>query len=409
MKKFRTRNLGELFARCDAWLDRGFNRITARFANTPRNESAEEGGATAAIEEVSEKASEEALESFIFLTPETPPEPVIPDEFDYRVFEEDEKRRAEEYEKNPLADPLLRFFLSQPQFWEPINAKFVRTRDSFFAFVEGIEPPNTYLKTPHTACRQGDMSALEDYLEHHFTSPDNGCFETHEPMLCLRKSIEMNTILAELNTPDNHGFTPLHYACILRHSEIVAFLLRLGVDTSRRHKNFHLTPLETAIQYGFGEIVTLFLSHDKEHGTTHASHRDPFGVTPLMYAVIQEQRNIVRLFCAFDQQTRDTTTKAIPSIQIPQGSTALHIAIRLRSLPMIRILTDKRNSYDIAPMMRDGEHMDCMALARMFMPKVAGLVEALIKEATPAPNREIILYEYQLIHRMRTHERQISA
>jgi ankyrin repeat protein len=65
-----------------------------------------------------------------------------------------------------------------------------------------------------------------------------------------------------INTQDNLGYTPLHYAIANRRSpETVKFLLTLGADCTIKN-NEHCTPLMIAVQNGFTEyLVPLLLDH----------------------------------------------------------------------------------------------------------------------------------------------------
>ena len=71
----------------------------------------------------------------------------------------------------------------------------------------------------------------------------------------------------DMNAPDEFGSTPLHYACIRAHVDVVKLLLESGAQPSLYHKNDHRgdIPIDRAINDGRFDTVKLLLSyHEKD-------------------------------------------------------------------------------------------------------------------------------------------------
>jgi len=85
------------------------------------------------------------------------------------------------------------------------------------------------------------------------------------------------------------GFTPLHFAVLKGHREVVEVLLLMGADANAVD-NKGVTPLWNAAQDGHKEIVELLLAHG-----AHADGGSVAGRAPLHMAARQGHRQIVEL------------------------------------------------------------------------------------------------------------------
>ena len=94
---------------------------------------------------------------------------------------------------------------------------------------------------------------------------------------------------ADLNLPDDAGFTPLHLAAASCHTNVVMLLLNKGADVDSRAKDGS-TPLHLAAQEGCVDVVTLLLSKGAK-----INARDNQGRTPLRRAEQWHQDDIVQL------------------------------------------------------------------------------------------------------------------
>ena len=94
---------------------------------------------------------------------------------------------------------------------------------------------------------------------------------------------------ASLEARDHHHLTPLHWACIGGHLELVTVLLKSGADVSAVNKQ-NRTPLHDACIRNHSEVVKLLLSYRADLEAT-----DKDGDTPLNCAVLGGHVSLVEL------------------------------------------------------------------------------------------------------------------
>ena len=95
--------------------------------------------------------------------------------------------------------------------------------------------------------------------------------------------------LAEVDSRDNSGWTPLHYASYYGHLEVARVLVDHGADINTRQL-YHYTPVHLSAETGYLGIVKLLLEHGADfHGPT--SH----GQTPYQLSLAYGHREIANL------------------------------------------------------------------------------------------------------------------
>ena len=139
---------------------------------------------------------------------------------------------------------------------------------------------------------------------------------------------------------NNYGNTPLHYACDCRHRDIVQYLLSTGkVDPLAKNNNDkipmyeQLPMLHLAAKHGWmDDIIDLITKYKCD-----TNCKDPYGLTPLHYAVINNHLEVVRYF--INEQHCDPMTRD------DNGNTPLHIACDCRRIDIVQYLlsTGKAN------------------------------------------------------------------
>jgi|GEM_PF-2098221 len=133
---------------------------------------------------------------------------------------------------------------------------------------------------------------------------NSGCFlfHTHSgyaPVHQYAKDGDAAKVAAELdkhgwlaNQGDDAGLTPLHYAALHCHTNVVALLLKRGADVNRAAKDA-TTPLHVAAQEGCGDAVQMLLA---KHAKINA--RDTEDRTPLKRAELWHQDAVADLLRA---------------------------------------------------------------------------------------------------------------
>ncbi len=106
----------------------------------------------------------------------------------------------------------------------------------------------------------------------------------------LREILSSNSSL--INSADENGATPLHWAADAGRRDVAEFLLSLGADLNARKKD-GVTPIHVAAAMGREEMVTLLLRAGADIDAT-----DDLGRTPLALARSRGQTGVVALLLA---------------------------------------------------------------------------------------------------------------
>ena len=120
----------------------------------------------------------------------------------------------------------------------------------------------------------------------------------------------------DTNCKDSHGCTPLHYAVINSHLEVVRYFINEQHCDPMTTDNDGKTPLHYAVINNHLEVVRYFIN--EQHCDPMTTDND--GKTPLHYAVINNHLEVVRYFINeqhCDPMTTDT-----------DGNTPLHLACK---------------------------------------------------------------------------------
>ena len=224
----------------------------------------------------------------------------------------------------------------------------------------------TRLPMLHLAAQQGWMNIAIDLIKKYKCDinrkDSNGRTPLHYAV--INNHLEMvRYFISEQHcdpmTRDNDGNTPLHYACHHKHIDIVQYLLSTGkvnplarkeygkppifiIDTRRKLPMLHL-----AAYKGWTDIFIALLNKYK----CDATYRDTHGRTPLHYAASSNHLEVVRYLIIeqhCDPMTRDS-----------DDDTPLHIACHHSHIDIVQYLlsTGKvnplaRNEDDKAPMLK---------------------------------------------------------
>jgi hypothetical protein len=137
------------------------------------------------------------------------------------------------------------------------------------------------------------------------------------------KVIEFLREGANVNTRDEDGLTPLHYAASRGYVEVARLLLENGADVNA--KNEHgITPLHFAASEGHADVARLLLERGAD-----ANARDEDGLTPLHNAAANGHLDVVKLLLE---------KGADPAIRSNGGWTPLDIARALGHAEVVKVL-----------------------------------------------------------------------
>ena len=133
-----------------------------------------------------------------------------------------------------------------------------------------------------------------------------------------------------INRQNNNGNTPLHYACHFGHHDIAQYLISEAHCDPSCENNYCNTPLHIACHSGHNQIVQYLLST----GKVDLLAKNKFDTTPVEYASRQDNSyNLLKLFRSFPQCKRDfpvhTYTKLILTGYSGAGKTTISHLIRL--------------------------------------------------------------------------------
>ena len=118
---------------------------------------------------------------------------------------------------------------------------------------------------------------------------------------------------ASINTCDDHGFMPIHYACRRPAIKIVKYLVQMGADVNCIAQNQRAdTPLSAAAQGGDLEVVHFLIERGAE-----IDYKNGFHVSPLHIA-IKDSKKIVAIYLIHNGADIELTDS--------EGHTSLHWA-----------------------------------------------------------------------------------
>jgi ankyrin repeat protein len=146
---------------------------------------------------------------------------------------------------------------------------------------------------------------------------------------------------ADVNTKDDFGITPLHWAADKGHVEVVKLLLERGADPNAK-SNYSWTsgwtPLHYAADKGHIEVVEALLKHGAD-----VNAKDKDGKTPLHVASVRGDVNIVKLLLE---------RGADPNARDGNGETPLHWAASKGHVEVVEVLLEYGADINIKD--RDG-------------------------------------------------------
>jgi ankyrin repeat protein len=155
--------------------------------------------------------------------------------------------------------------------------------------------------------------------------------EGHTDVVCylLNKNAKCNII-------DKDGNTPLHLAAIKEQPDILQILVRCGADVTKQNNNLE-TPLFRAIYKNCWQNAQFLLPLNRGGNITAVSSN---GATLLHMAVLRNNFDIVeKLLERSDINVNSRTSN--------QKQTPLHLAITNRNLAIVKILLEKGAEVDI--------------------------------------------------------------
>ena len=227
----------------------------------------------------------------------------------------------------------------------------------------------------HMAAHYGWMDIIIDLITKYKCDTnckdDSGCTPLHYAVIKNHQEVVryfINEQHCDPMTRDNDGNTPLHYACDCRHIDIVKYLLSTGKANPLAKNNNDKIPmydrlpmLHLAAHHGWMDIIIDQITRYK----CDTNCKDSHGRTPLHYAVIKNHLEVVRYFINeqhCDPMTRDN-----------DGNTPLHIACDCIHIDIVQYLlstgkanplaknnNDKIPMYDRLPMLHLAAHYGWM-------------------------------------------------
>jgi ankyrin repeat protein len=164
---------------------------------------------------------------------------------------------------------------------------------------------------------------------------------------------------ASVDKQDSEGMTALHLAAVRGAKSVVALLLMSKAEPDAKNKR-GLTPLWEATIQGYDDVVELLAVHG---GDINAVGLD--GQTPLGWAVINKRKTMVKTLVANrangdislnhqplllvavaqgDLQLLDLVLSSVNNVDVkgPRGDTALHRAVSLGSVEMVKSLLARK-------------------------------------------------------------------
>ncbi|KAG8291376.1 putative ankyrin repeat protein RF_0381 [Homalodisca vitripennis] len=128
---------------------------------------------------------------------------------------------------------------------------------------------------------------------------------------------------ANINTKDNNGYTPLHYAMFCCNEQLVEDLIDIGADVNSADE-MGRTPLHYATKENFSRGLDLLL----ERGV-NVNQEDKFKITPLVWPVRRGNIDFVEKL---------TARGANVDYKDEHGESLLHYAVRCGSVSIVKML-----------------------------------------------------------------------
>ena len=136
----------------------------------------------------------------------------------------------------------------------------------------------------------------------------------------------------DVNKRDKYGNTPLYYATVNGHFEIVKLLLEAGADNNYVPYNWDSNPLDIAINKGHSKIAIEILKH-----SCNRNYKDCYGNSPLHNAVRKGNLNIVNFIMKhIHSKIRNSYLESHNKI----GYTPLHIACEKGYFEIAKLLLE---------------------------------------------------------------------
>jgi ankyrin repeat protein len=128
----------------------------------------------------------------------------------------------------------------------------------------------------------------------------------------------------DVNSKDEHGWTPLHWAAWYGHLEVAKVLLRHRADVNAKDKDYDRTPLHWAAYKGYSEVAQVLLAHSAD-----VNAKDTYDRTPLHWAAYKGYSEVAQVLLA---HSADVNAKD------KDGWTPLHKAAENGQLEIIEVL-----------------------------------------------------------------------
>ncbi len=117
---------------------------------------------------------------------------------------------------------------------------------------------------------------------------------------------------ADVNMPNQHGFTPLHWASLKGFLDFVELLLANGADVNVK-ADLGLTPLMQAAMSGHARVCDLLLAKG-----ANVNEGDKRGLTPLHKAVTDGHVAVAEVLVAAGANPKQGDTKGVTALSIAQ-------------------------------------------------------------------------------------------
>ncbi|KAF4693651.1 hypothetical protein FOZ60_010325 [Perkinsus olseni] len=174
-----------------------------------------------------------------------------------------------------------------------------------------------------------------------------GQLERMIDLIC--NNVDSSTPHIKIDSTDELGWTPLHWAAYKGHSKIVKFLLERGADTRKLTRRESASPLICAVARRDSDpatrlqIVRALLEHGALPNT-----QDGDGETPLHFAVGFLEYDVAKVLLenGADPSIRTRYSITVGENNFAAGSTALHYAHQLRAENLIRLIASYAGRSD---------------------------------------------------------------
>jgi ankyrin repeat protein/peroxiredoxin len=250
---------------------------------------------------------------------------------------------------------------------------------------EMAPPPSLTSDDLHRAARAGNLKQVQALIAE--GAPVNirnalGGTPLHDAAWSGEKEVAAYLISMGADVNARHaegGSTPLHYAVLTNHPDVVEVLLDHGANVKALYKTSQ-SPLHLAAARGYGRIATLLIAHGAD-----VNARDDTGATPLSEAAWTGETEMARLLISkganasdVNPQTGMTPLHAAASrgyvqvaaalveagaradVRDKSGATPLYLALQFQRMDVVNLLVRDRDgnlpkaqSVDIKAVLRD--------------------------------------------------------